>query len=290
MVITGVTASRGSHSGGTEHPDLGTLPDLSRLALGDGNGDRDRGSGGLQGPASPTATTGLTLGRDIHINLHANTQGAPVTINILPTFTHEAAPRDGGDRVAHRIHRSRAQGQPALGMGRVRLGGNPGILNPPPVVTATPLSTTATTPTVPAPIAMGAGPVAATEGAPVAAAMSTPPSPSLESAPDSRAPSPTPSLTEASNDDRCKFRLLATHGHYSPGLADEYIAPPDPAHNRWYVVTAGRRVGIWREWTDMSHYVTRVPGNQHKLFNSRALAEAHYYGTKESDGVEVIFA
>lgn len=54
-------------------------------------------------------------------------------------------------------------------------------------------------------------------------------------------------------------------------------------------MTAGRRVGIWREWLDMSDYVTRVLGNQHKSFNSRAEAEQHYYGNRALGNVQVIF-
>lgn len=71
-------------------------------------------------------------------------------------------------------------------------------------------------------------------------------------------------------------------------LLDKYIAPRDPTHIRWYIVTAGRRVGIWHEWVDMAMYVTRVPGNLHRSFDTCAEAEAHYYGNKALGQVEVI--
>ncbi|TFK79957.1 hypothetical protein K466DRAFT_504722 [Polyporus arcularius HHB13444] len=57
---------------------------------------------------------------------------------------------------------------------------------------------------------------------------------------------------------------------------------------RWYVVTAGRRVGIFREWLDCSDYVTRVPGNQHRSFATRAEAEQHYYANKALGNVQVV--
>ncbi|TFK79971.1 hypothetical protein K466DRAFT_605719 [Polyporus arcularius HHB13444] len=98
-----------------------------------------------------------------------------------------------------------------------------------------------------------------------------PPSPSLESVPTSATASPA-TATQALDD-------IAAY---------EHIAPRDPTHNRWYVVTAGRRVGIWRDWLHMSDYVNRVPGNAHKLFSTRAEAEMHYYNHKNAGRVEVI--
>lgn len=69
---------------------------------------------------------------------------------------------------------------------------------------------------------------------------------------------------------------------------DEHIAPPDPTHNRWYVVTAGRCVGIWRDWVEMSDYVNRISGNAHKSFPTRAEAEQYYFAQKNAGRVEVI--
>ncbi len=78
--------------------------------------------------------------------------------------------------------------------------------------------------------------------------------------------------------------VLDTNG----SAADEHIAPRDDTHNRWYVVTAGRRVGIWRDWLHMSDFVNRVPGNAHKSFATRAEAEQHYFTAKNEGRVEVI--
>ncbi len=69
------------------------------------------------------------------------------------------------------------------------------------------------------------------------------------------------------------------------GLLDEYIAPNDPQHRRWYVVTAGKKVGIWRTWLDISDYVNGVSGNAHQSFKRRAEAEEYYYGAKEAGHV-----
>ncbi|KAI0706568.1 hypothetical protein C8Q76DRAFT_800976 [Earliella scabrosa] len=41
----------------------------------------------------------------------------------------------------------------------------------------------------------------------------------------------------------------------------QYFAPWDPLHRgKWYVVTAGVRVGIWKAWVDMAHYVNHEDG------------------------------
>ncbi|PIL33448.1 hypothetical protein GSI_04071 [Ganoderma sinense ZZ0214-1] len=92
-------------------------------------------------------------------------------------------------------------------------------------------------------------------------------SPQLQSGPIDRAASPNP----VGNED------------------DEHIAPQNPRHKgKWYVVTKGRRVGVWTSWTQMSPYVTGVQANCHQSFASREEALKRYCGAKERGLVAVI--
>ncbi|OJT07896.1 hypothetical protein TRAPUB_1208 [Trametes pubescens] len=68
----------------------------------------------------------------------------------------------------------------------------------------------------------------------------------------------------------------------------EHIAAPDPHHRKWYVVTAGHKVGIWRTWLEMAEYVTGVAGNRHQSFKTRAEADGHYTYYKECGRVVII--
>ncbi|KAI0654577.1 hypothetical protein C8Q70DRAFT_1058342 [Cubamyces menziesii] len=68
---------------------------------------------------------------------------------------------------------------------------------------------------------------------------------------------------------------------WDPNL--EHIEPEDPAHRRkWYVVTAGRRVGIWKSWLDMEDYID-VKGRRYQSFDTRGDAE-HHYNLARSEG------
>ncbi|KAI0694677.1 hypothetical protein C8Q76DRAFT_802912 [Earliella scabrosa] len=70
----------------------------------------------------------------------------------------------------------------------------------------------------------------------------------------------------------------------------QYFADPDPYHRgKWYVVTAGIRVGIWKAWVDMAHHVTRVRGNAHQAFDTREEA-MHWYSAKMREGRVVLLA
>lgn len=71
--------------------------------------------------------------------------------------------------------------------------------------------------------------------------------------------------------------------------SDEYIAPADLNHRgKWYVVTVGRRIGIWPEWLDMVGYISEVPGSEHKSFKTRADADAHYRARRDAGVVRVV--
>ncbi|KAI0326026.1 hypothetical protein GY45DRAFT_1374261 [Cubamyces sp. BRFM 1775] len=68
---------------------------------------------------------------------------------------------------------------------------------------------------------------------------------------------------------------------WNPDL--EYIEPVDHGHRRkWYVVIAGRRVGIWKSWLDMEDYID-VKGRRYQSFDSRDAAE-HHYNLAKSEG------
>nr|VWO96321.1 Hemagglutinin-like secreted protein [Ganoderma boninense] len=63
--------------------------------------------------------------------------------------------------------------------------------------------------------------------------------------------------------------------------AKEFICPARPRSKKWYVVTAGLRVGIWPSWTDAAPMVEGISGNVHESFKSRVAAEHYYYSNKE---------
>ncbi|RDX40230.1 hypothetical protein OH76DRAFT_1490463 [Lentinus brumalis] len=236
--------------GETMNPLIDGLPDLSGLSL--GSGDDVRRAGGTNGRAGRTGG-GNTPGAQVLVGIYS--QGGPVTVNI---HYGGPAPRTDGHRAPH-IVRSPVGVIPPASPARIRLGA------PLPSTTAHAASTVTA-------VAAQANPAAPPPLSPVLQALgaAAPPSPSLESVPNTASP--------------------AIPGTPLPvwETTYEYIAPRDPAHTRWYVVTAGRRVGIWRDWLDMGDYVNGVPGNQHKSFKTRADAEQHYYGNKAMGNVQVI--
>ena len=72
-------------------------------------------------------------------------------------------------------------------------------------------------------------------------------------------------------------------------FADEHIAPPNPLQTgKWHAVVAGRKVGVWADWTEMASYVLNVPGNRHKSFATRSEALLWYYRAKVDGNVVVI--
>ncbi|OJT14076.1 hypothetical protein TRAPUB_9372 [Trametes pubescens] len=89
-------------------------------------------------------------------------------------------------------------------------------------------------------------------------------------------------VAEPSNAVRGGGRVAA----WNPAL--EHIEPADPSHRgKWYVVTAGRRVGIWCSWLDMEDYVD-VKGRRFQGFITRAQAEHHYNLAKEEGRVRLL--
>ncbi|KAI0686905.1 hypothetical protein C8T65DRAFT_747186 [Cerioporus squamosus] len=229
------------------------LPDLSRLSLG-----------------NAPALGLVLLGTGLHIAVY--TQGAPITINVYNGGgTVSLGPTAEANRTPHVI-RSQVHAAPPLPPVRIPAPTHPGA-----TAGIGMAHTPAPAPTNAAAVAQDTAPpavpnMAVPGGAPPSPAMQGvdaifPPSPQLQSVPDSAAVLMTAVL---------------------PFEAYEDIAPRDPLHNRWYVVTTGRRVGIWREWHDMADHVLRVPGNQHKSFGTRAEAEQYYYGNKATGNVHVI--
>ncbi|KAI0744412.1 hypothetical protein C8Q76DRAFT_687844 [Earliella scabrosa] len=309
-----IDATARPHGGRTLSPSADDIPDLSRLTLSDRDGGRDSrvstsGQGRFQSP-EPTVQT-------LNVTVHAHASGAPVTVNILPTVQSES------DGLSPRRMRSQVVAPAVASPARFRLGRtlsratppavqgaaaprNPGLMSPLrtpassnnlPTVTPTPVAVSPAAAASPLlwgihgqPIVMDPQPYRPGRASPRAADSS----PSLQNVavpgvavpgapfrPPSGPPSPVspaPASPAASDNDEAG---LEDH-------ADEYIAPRDATHNHWYVVTAGRRVGIFREWNDMAAYVIRVPGNHHKQFRTRADAERHYYGNKANGLVEVI--
>lgn len=70
--------------------------------------------------------------------------------------------------------------------------------------------------------------------------------------------------------------------------AVEHIEPRDPRHTRkWYVVTAGLRVGIWKSWLAMEGYVD-VRGKRHQSYVHREEAEKDYYDAKRDGRVRLL--
>ncbi|KAI0711722.1 hypothetical protein C8Q76DRAFT_694569 [Earliella scabrosa] len=70
----------------------------------------------------------------------------------------------------------------------------------------------------------------------------------------------------------------------------QHFVEEDPYHRgKWYVVTAGVRVGIWKAWVDMAHYVTNVRGNAHQAFKTLREAE-RWYDRQMREGKVVLLA
>ncbi|KAI0743687.1 hypothetical protein C8Q80DRAFT_1122102 [Daedaleopsis nitida] len=62
---------------------------------------------------------------------------------------------------------------------------------------------------------------------------------------------------------------------------DEHIDPPKRFHRRWYVLLVGKKVGIWKNWAQMSQYALGMQHAVHQSTNSREEAEELYYGAKQ---------
>ncbi len=63
----------------------------------------------------------------------------------------------------------------------------------------------------------------------------------------------------------------------------EYIDSNNrPHHRKWYIVTAGLRVGIWRSWLDMEDYID-VLGRRFQSFTTREDAD-HPYALAKREG------
>ncbi|KAH9914761.1 uncharacterized protein BXZ73DRAFT_81539 [Epithele typhae] len=73
-----------------------------------------------------------------------------------------------------------------------------------------------------------------------------------------------------------------------PQPADEFIAPPDMFNNSWYVVTVGRRVGVFDSWEECNDATNGVPHNCHKKYTSRREAVARYFNAREAGRVNVV--
>ncbi|KAH9911154.1 uncharacterized protein BXZ73DRAFT_82965 [Epithele typhae] len=77
----------------------------------------------------------------------------------------------------------------------------------------------------------------------------------------------------------------------APDLHED-IAAPDADHDaardcRWYVVTSGRRVGIYKSWEEAKVLVTGVRSNCHKSYAKREDAVRNYYAAKDRNEVVV---
>ncbi|KAL1941598.1 hypothetical protein VTO73DRAFT_7037 [Trametes versicolor] len=73
---------------------------------------------------------------------------------------------------------------------------------------------------------------------------------------------------------------------WNPAL--EHIEPRDARHSRrWYVVTAGLRVGIWKSWLAMEDYID-VPGKRYQSYEHRDEAEKDYYEAKRDGRVRLL--
>lgn len=68
----------------------------------------------------------------------------------------------------------------------------------------------------------------------------------------------------------------------------EHIEPNDRPHcKKWYVITAGLRVGIWNSWLDMEDYID-VPGRRFQSFTTREDADHHYALAKREGRVRLL--
>ncbi|TFK80098.1 hypothetical protein K466DRAFT_667831 [Polyporus arcularius HHB13444] len=258
----GINETSGS---GTVQSDIAAahdLPDLSRLSLGTSDGPAIRQPGDCA-----HAVPGGQPVVNVHVTVH--THGAPVTINVNSTPPPAAVAAGTNGRTIRRTGTHMMPPVPPPSPVRVRLRGRAPTPNVGPAQGAVTQ-------------AFGA-PIDATFGtlptlSPLLRGINTPAplSPRLESVPGS----PAPSLGSS---------IGSSIGSLEEPEVYEHIAPRDDAHTgKWYVVTAGRRVGIWRDWLQMQDFVTLVRGNAHKSFRSRAEAEAHYFDSKAAGRVWVI--
>ncbi|KAI0710770.1 hypothetical protein C8Q76DRAFT_798301 [Earliella scabrosa] len=117
-------------------------------------------------------------------------------------------------------------------------------------------------------------------------------------------PAGTPSIVGSDDDDGDGDASETEAGNIAQGVAPppypgnrlpwnprhQHFVDADPYHRgKWYVVTAGVRVGIWKAWVDMAHYVVRVRGNAHQAFDTLQEAE-HWYARKLREGKVVLLA
>lgn len=71
-------------------------------------------------------------------------------------------------------------------------------------------------------------------------------------------------------------------------MAVEHIEAADSRYARkWYVITAGLRVGIWRSWLAMEDYVN-VEGSRYQSYFSWAEAEKDYFEAKAEGRVRLL--
>ncbi|KAH9916109.1 uncharacterized protein BXZ73DRAFT_81182 [Epithele typhae] len=80
------------------------------------------------------------------------------------------------------------------------------------------------------------------------------------------------------------------HGHTNGGIDNyENIDAPDPQHRKkWYVVTAGRQVGIFKYWDDCWMNVRGVRNNCYKSYKTREEAETAYDRQKKAGRLTVV--
>ncbi|KAI0743022.1 hypothetical protein C8Q80DRAFT_948996 [Daedaleopsis nitida] len=69
---------------------------------------------------------------------------------------------------------------------------------------------------------------------------------------------------------------------------DEHIDPPERFHRRWYVVLVGKKVGIWKNYAQMSQYILNVSHAIHQSVRSREEAEDLYFGSKARGEVHIL--
>ncbi len=262
-----ILAINATNVGQTVDPGRDGLPDLSRLSLGGDHNPSGQSPGVVQAPNHVIPST--------NVQISVQTNGAPVTINVF----HGAQPGDSGLTEAEGVRGSRVLRSP-VGVG-LPLSTRGRFLTPSPAQQNTgangPAATAATAPAV----AVATVPVGGSDTAGAAAL----------GAPAGEPTGPVASTSQVTQEPSFEDCKLVLSHYLSSALTlpvDEDIAPPDPTHTRWYVVTAGRRVGIFRDWLDCSDYVIRVPGNHHKSFATRAEAEQHYYANKALGNVQVV--
>ncbi|OBZ73055.1 hypothetical protein A0H81_06613 [Grifola frondosa] len=82
---------------------------------------------------------------------------------------------------------------------------------------------------------------------------------------------------------------LATSAHGAPVDDFEHFDEHDADHRGgWHVVTAGRKVGIFKDWPEVATYVIGVPHSVYKAYATRSEALAKYMAYKEGGRVRVL--